>query len=214
MFGSVNTNPDYAASQSETRFFTINNLKDFSNSFGNFGVKETVHTEDFNKEKGNEESNLVNINKNKKTSDLVNENSTQNANDAEVGLLISKTSKDMVVIHLLGQSNGEYDNEEIDYKHNKAPVTSSFDVLAAEVGAIGGKISKNQLMSYLQSLTSSGSTTPADSQAIAFVKNLIAQFDSLSDGTDYITSFSGVNDTQDYKTVTKEQVTSPIDLRV
>lgn len=214
MFGSVNTNPDYAASQSENRFFTINNLKDFSNSFGNFGVKESTHTEDFHKEKSNEESNLVDINKNKKASDLVNENSTQNTNDAAVGLLISKTSKDTIVIHLLGQSNGEDDNEEIDFRNNKAPITSSFDVLAAEVGAIGGKISKNQLMSYLQSLTSSNSTTPADSQAIAFVKNLIAQFDKLSDGTDYITSFSGANDIQDYKTVTKDQVTSPVDVRV
>lgn len=209
MFSSINNSPDYAASQSENRFFNINNLKDLSNSFGSVGVKELDKSNVSAGEDNQDENNLVKL-KNKTSTTKDNSALTDVKDSQTTDLIINKTSKDTVVIHLLGQGG----DEGTTLKDDKAPVTSSFDVLAAEVGAVGGKISKIQLMSYLQSLTSSNSASTADMQAIAFVKNLIAQFDNLSNGADYITSFNGIKEPQDYKTITKEQVTSPVDVRV
>ena len=89
---------------------------------------------------------------------------------------------------------------------------NSFDSLVAAVGASGNKLTKDQIISYLQKLTSDKSHNNA--KEIAFLKNLVAKFDTLSNGNHYISSFYGMNDAQDYSTITKEQVTSPIDIRV
>lgn len=117
-------------------------------------------------------------------------------------------------IKLLGSKKDDDDDEEYYPASNESSsVTTSFYSLAAALGASGGKITKEQLIAYLQSLTSN-STSSSNSSEISFVKNLLARFDTLSNGADYITSFVGVNDAQDYSTVTSEQVTSPIDIRI
>ena len=110
---------------------------------------------------------------------------------------------------------GSHTNEEEFFYDGKAsPPISSFDSLAAEIGAIGDKISKEQLVSYLNTLTSDGKSVSNNSTQIAFVKNLLAKFYTIASGQEYITSLTGLNDAQDYRTVTKEQVTPPFDLRV
>lgn len=125
-----------------------------------------------------------------------------NSNQSNAGILIS-----------YGSSNSDSDA----FKYGKGGaviLSTSFDSLVAAIGAVGGKISKNQLVSYLRQLTSNSSQDPDNNQEIALVKNLIAQFDTLSGGADYITSLNGINDAQDYKTVTLDQVTPPIDLKI
>lgn len=100
------------------------------------------------------------------------------------------------------------------YHRNNNDIASSFDILAAEIGAVGGRITKEQLAAYYQSLMTNFTSGQDNTQAIIFVKNLLAKFDTLSDGQNYITSLEGINEPQDYKTVTKEQVTPPIDLKI
>lgn len=95
-----------------------------------------------------------------------------------------------------------------------ASITNSFDALAAAVGGIGGKVTKDQLTSYLHSLTANPKVSAENLQEVTFIKGLIAQFDTLSGNGNYITSFADIKEPQDYKTVTKEQVTPPIDIRV
>jgi len=111
---------------------------------------------------------------------------------------------------------GNSDDDEGDYSSQKqtSGITTSFAALAAAVGTSGAKITKEQLMTYLQSLTSSQSSGEDNTAEITFLKNLIAKFNALSDGSEYITSLNGVNDAQDYSTVTTDQVTSPIDIRI
>lgn len=113
---------------------------------------------------------------------------------------------------------GNYGNntDEAYYLKTVSDVPSSFQELAVAVGAAGGRVTKEQLKSYLQSLTltsASGSTSVSVAD-ITLVKNLIAQFTELSGGTGYITSLKGANEAQDYTTVTSDQVTLPIDIRV
>lgn len=107
---------------------------------------------------------------------------------------------------------------EADYLYNSdgkgGSITNSFDALAAAVGGVGGKVTKDQLETYLHSLTSDIDTTAENFQEVTFIKGLIAQFDTLSENGEYITSFNGVGEPQDYKTVTPEQVTPPVDIRV
>lgn len=93
-------------------------------------------------------------------------------------------------------------------------VMSSFGALAAAVGANGRGVTKNDLITYLQKMTSHSASKTNNTEIIAFLKNLIAQFDSLSGGSEYLTSFTGIKEPQDYSTVTTEQVTPPIDIRV
>lgn len=115
-----------------------------------------------------------------------------------------------------GSSNGADDDNAFEYGKGNSTLSNSFDSLVVAVGAVGGKITKEQLIGYLRQLTSrtGDSKSPDSSQEIALVKNLIAQFDTLSGGADYITSLNGINDAQDYKTVTVDQVTPPIDLKI
>lgn len=93
-------------------------------------------------------------------------------------------------------------------------ITNSFDALAAAVGGVGGKVTKEQLMNYLHSLTADPSVSAENVETVTFLKGLIAQFDTLSGNTGYITSFADVKEPQDYRTVTPEQVTPPVDIRV
>lgn len=115
-------------------------------------------------------------------------------------------------------SNVSKASSEADYLYNSdgkaGSITNSFDALAAAVGGIGGKVTKDQLETYLHSLTADVAITAENFQEVTFIKGLIAQFDTLSGNSGYITSFNGVNEPQDYKTVTTEQVTPPIDIRI
>lgn len=115
---------------------------------------------------------------------------------------------------LIAYGLGQNDGSEFEYAHGNSTVITSFDTLAAAVGASGNKVTKDQLMSYLESLTTDIASNSSDYTQISFIKNLIAKFDTLSDGGKYITSLDGVNEPQDYETVTKEQVTPPIDIRI
>lgn len=93
-------------------------------------------------------------------------------------------------------------------------ITNSFDALAAAVGGVGGKVTKDQLINYLHSLTADPSVSAENIETVTFIKGLIAQFDTLSGDGEYITSLIGAKEPQDYTTVTPEQVTPPIDIRV
>lgn len=110
------------------------------------------------------------------------------------------------------------DSNEGDYKllsdKTSASIANSFDALAAAVGGVGGKVTKDQLISYLRSLTSDPSVSAENIETVTFVKGLIAQFDTISGDGTYITSLQGMDEPQDYTTVTKDQVTPPIDIRV
>ena len=111
-------------------------------------------------------------------------------------------------------------DNEVDYDKTKTSfVANSFESLAAAVGAVGGKISKEQLMWFLQSLetgsaSSGAQSAKASTEEITFVKNLLAQFSTLAGGGDYITSLAGLEEPQDYTTVTTAQVTPPIDIKI
>lgn len=132
-------------------------------------------------------------------------------NNANVAYLKSKADSADNSNNLTVQYGNKDDEEETYYSKDTSYIPTSFEELAAMVGG-GAKVTKDQLNDYLRSLMSVQST--ASAADITIVKNLIAQFDDLSGGTGYITSFKGTKDVQDYTTVTKEQVTSPIDVRV
>lgn len=89
---------------------------------------------------------------------------------------------------------------------------NSFDSLVAAIGVSGNRLTKDQLIAYLQKLASE--SADSNLKEISFLKNLVAKFETLSNGNNYISSFYGVNEAQDYSTITKEQVTSPIDIRI
>jgi len=132
--------------------------------------------------------------------------------NSNITYLKTKTEDDSVPQIDYGSHN--HDDEEIYYDGKASATINSFDSLAAEIGAIGDKISKVQLVSYLNELTTDPSNAASNSGQIAFVKNLIAKFDTIAKGQEYLTSLTGLNDAQDYTTVTPEQVTPPFDLRV
>src|SRR5574344_1836721 len=133
-----------------------------------------------------------------------------NSNSVATNSITKEKSADSESVELLINKGGDDDSLEIDYGSDDiSTITTSFQALAA---AVGSKNSKGQLVALLRSLTSQDATANADE--ITFLKTLLATFDTLSNGGDYITSFGGANDTQDYETVTLEQVTPPIDIRI
>lgn len=124
------------------------------------------------------------------------------------GIFNKKKSADLALKY------GQKDDSEEDYTYtsNNSDVPTSFAQLAAMVGSNTSTVTKEQLSEYLSSITTGSST--ASAAEITVVKNLIAQFDALSGGAGVLTSIDGLKEPQDYKTVTKEQVTSPVDLHV
>lgn len=116
-----------------------------------------------------------------------------------------------------GISSHDY---KLSYDGKASSIMNSFESLAAAMGVSDNKITKSQLLAYLQTLSAESSTTESvadktqKSKEIAFVKGLIARFDTLSDGGDYITSLNEVNEPQDYTTVTQQQLQSPIEILV
>lgn len=191
MFGSVNMMPDYTFTDTDTRLYSLNITKALSSYLGENQVRKN------NKESNNETSTLGN-----KSDDSITKSKNKEKKDEEF---------DSPLNNNISSSEDEYE-----YGLNSSAstsITNSFTSLAAAVGSNSDKISKQQLLALLQSLISSGDSQEKLKE-IAFVKNLIAQFDTLSDGKGYITSLIGVNEPQDHETITKEQVTSPIDLRI
>ena len=136
-----------------------------------------------------------------------------NSNSVATNSIKKEKSADSESVELLINKGRGDESIELDYGSNTiSMITTSFQALAAAVGSNNDKVSKGQLVALLRSLTSQDPVTNADE--ITFIKTLLAKFDTLSNGGDYITSFGGVNDTQDYETVTLEQVTPPIDIRI
>lgn len=129
-----------------------------------------------------------------------------------------KESTDTSKTILFDSSKNADLEDEFYYDGKASTITSSFDALLAAMGVSGNRISKVQLLGFLQSLMSSSANAVSEdsdaSEEIAFLKNLIAKFDTISEGHDYITSLNGINEPQDYTTITREQVTSPISLLI
>lgn len=116
---------------------------------------------------------------------------------------------------LIAYGSGNSDDTYIDLLgDSKYSILSSYGALAAAVGANTKGVTKMDLMAYLQRISSDSDGISNNTEVVAFLKNLIAQFDTLAGGGEYLTSLTGIKEPQDYSTVTKEQVTSPIDLRV
>lgn len=200
MFGSFNIGTDYTFTQSEAQNNTVNKSKAISSYVEKIGVPKKSETQE----------NTENI-----ETKAPEKNDVKDTGDSNSGEKI-KNDSSAPEIKILGQGQDEEDNT--DYLYNSdnkvSTVTNSFDALVVAVGGISGKVTKEQLVSYLQTLTSNPSVGAENAQEITFIKSLIAQFDTLSNSTQYITSFDNMPDPQDYKTVTSEQVTPPIDIRI
>lgn len=164
------------------------------------GTASAAQTDFLNHLFGNDEDNSVSVNK-----------SNLKKHDVESKLASVKSQEP--TLRLLGTGT-EDPNLNLPYGGESISIINSFDTLASAVGAVNDKISKDQLMAYLQTLKSNSAEAPVSNQQIAFVKNLIAKFDTIADGGKYITSLDGIKDPQDPETVTAEQLQSPIDLRV
>lgn len=126
---------------------------------------------------------------------------------------IGKNKKDS---HIFSYGSKESNNSDVELLQGDISysIMNSYGALAAAVGANSMGVSKLDLITYLQKLSSGSEKNTNDSEVIAFLKSLIAQFDTLSGGEEYITSLTGIKEPQDYSTVTKEQVTPPVDLRI
>lgn len=147
------------------------------------------------------------------SSNKVNEDNANNIvygskkDDSEIKIGKQKKEQPLIIY-------GSKDSEDSETKLLGDPnysIMNSYGALAAAVGANSRGVTKMDLINYLQKLSSGEAENP---EVIAFLKNLIAQFDTLSGGNEYLTSLSGVKEPQDYSTVTREQVTPPVDLRI
>lgn len=197
MFDAANISPDYTFTQSERRAYTGNISQALSSYLGGFGVKKT--DEDSNEDEKNGILSNITKKKDKKSEDIKTSNDKDKAEDYSTINDEEDASSDVY----LSVNGTEFDS-----------ITTSFSSLAAAVGTSNGKISKAQLVALLETLSGKKAASDENKKEIAFVKELIAKFDTLSKGTTYITSLEGLKEPQDYETVTQEQVTPPIDIRV
>jgi hypothetical protein len=115
---------------------------------------------------------------------------TQNNFKPGTNALNSDSEEDEEVY--LFKDEEEEDVNGLTYDGKSSLVSISFDALAAKLGT-NDKITKEQLFAYLQNLVSSNSEGKTNTTEVAFVKNLITKFDTLSNGEDYITSFNSVD---------------------
>jgi len=116
---------------------------------------------------------------------------------------------------LLGQKSKEADNSlSVSYGENSSSSVISFDSIAAQIGASGGNVSKEQLLAYLQSLMSESSGSYAGSREVTFVRNLLAKFDTVSGGEDTISSLNGVDVGTGPLPGSKDGTASTFELRV
>lgn len=150
-------------------------------------------------------SNAVKFPKNKdtKTSEI--------EKDEDKNVLEKDEDSDGIVDIFEDKEEGELG---IIYGSDISALTRSFNALAATVGSSDDRVTKSQLVALLQNLSGAPADNEEYKEEISFIKNLIAKFDVISNGEGYITSFTGMNEPQDYKTVTEEQVTSPVSLLI
>ena len=126
---------------------------------------------------------------------------------------------------------------------SSSAISDLFTSLSDATDSDSSGISKDDLVSYLKSLvssltsaesasdTSTSTSTTASStdstssttsttdlaNEIKFITNLLVNFDTFSGGSDKITSssfYSALKEPQDVSTITSDQLTSPIDIRV
>lgn len=117
--------------------------------------------------------------------------------DSEI--IIGKKKKDSEVLSYGSKHSDDSDTELLE--DTNYSIMSSYGALAAAVGANSRGVTKTDLMNYLQKLSSGSAGKTNNAEVIAFLKNLIAQFDTLSGGDEYLTSLTGVKEPQDYYTV-------------
>lgn len=70
-------------------------------------------------------------------------------------------------------------------------VGNSFQSLAVAVGSLNGKITKQQLIGYLQGLIVKSMQGDGNMDEVKFVRGILTQFDTIANGEDYITSLNG-----------------------
>lgn len=202
MFDSVNK-VDYTFTQSEKRLVTNKENTLPKTIGGDTGVAENEQLNNLNKETENT------------TNYLTADNNLQKTDNSQAQSQIKKTFGDEEEKEEYGYSINDDDDEDEEgffYDGKVSTITSSFDSLAAAVGACDDKISKYQLIAYLQALASDAKIGPDYNSEISFVKNLIAKFDTISDGGDYITSFNGVDTSELYSDEELGEVLSTIEL--
>lgn len=176
-----------------------------------------------NQTEKNSDSNTAEISVRESDPDNLNKTKKDNAEDKSKIIYGANKDASEITIGPKGEQNqaliaygsGNSDDISIELLGDaKYSIMNSYGALAAAVGANTRGVTKMDLMAYLQRVSSDSDTTSNNAEVIAFLKNLIAQFDTLSGGGDYLTSLTGIKEPQDYSTVTQEQVTPPIDLRV
>lgn len=189
MFAGGSISTDYTFTTENSHLFESQKAKAVSTYVGNLRV---VKNNNGTEEAANPDLNRAQVKSNNQTSNIK----------------TSEAQNDWML-------DDDEDEESLSYDgKTSSSFTSSFNALAAALGVSGDKITKGQLLAFLQTLTAETDQEVEKSEQIAFIKSLIAKFDTLSEGKDYITSFNGVNEPQDYKTVTRDQVTPPVDVRI
>lgn len=208
MLDSVNSN-EYSFAQLESNSDTSGVPDRISRYLGRFSVDKNDPTKILTgkEDKKDQEQELIGVKKhNKDKSDKLDK-----TNKDEDTLEAFKKSEDPETVI---KETEDSETLGIAYGSDMTSLTRSFKTLAATVGSNDDKVTKSQLIALLRELSAKHTDSEEYNQEIAFIKNLIAKFDNLSKGKGYITSFNGVNEIQEYDTVTKEQVTPPIDLRI
>lgn len=137
----------------------------------------------------------------------------KNKYGSSVDKTVSKDDVDDDVQKLLHDKENSVEMD-MSSEDDAGSITGSFYTLAAAAGANARGVTKQDLFSLLQKLSSGKSKGSASIKDITFIKNLIAKFDSISGGEPYINSLNGMDEPQDPETVTKAQVTPPIDIRI
>lgn len=97
-------------------------------------------------------------------------------------------------LDLVNQTDDVASNDEEQYTYppeKKSSVGDSFESLAVAVGAINGKITKQQLIGYLQGLIVKSLQGDGNMDEVRFLRGILTQFDTISHGEDYITSLNG-----------------------
>ncbi len=216
MLGSVNANSEYSFTQIDDSNSSVSRVSDLmSNRIGKIGAdkKDPLHPLEKNKDE-----NADRLNRKKDDENVVPfEDKTKEDKTKEIAEenehILEELREKKEPVDLFSDEEGSV-SLGIAYGSDLSSLTRSFKSLAASVGSNDDRVTKSQLFSLLQNLSAKGAGNQEFKEEITFVKNLLAKFDTISEGLGYITSFNGVNDIQDYRTVTKEQVTPPIDLRI
>lgn len=98
---------------------------------------------------------------------------------------------------LTNQVEEDTSTQDVEYTYpppkKDSSVGDSFESLATAVGAINGKITKQQLIGYLQSLIVKSLQGDGNMDQVKFVRGILTQFDTISNGEDYITSLNGAD---------------------